>query len=102
MPRCALVLALAPCLLAVSGCEKKPEAPDPASMKICKEAGDRYVKCLEETLGKEAADMAKAKSNVEGCAADKRTVDWYRDKCLPARDCDAFMECTMDLAMQAP
>ena len=101
MPR-LLFASLASCLLVAPGCEKKPEGPDPANMKICEEAGKRYVQCLEETLGKEAADMAKAKSNVEGCAADQRTVDWYRDKCLPTKDCDAFMECTMDLAMQEP
>lgn len=91
---------LAPALFLVPGCDSKPDA---ATTKICEQAAARYITCTEETMGKEAADMVRSKKGgVEACAKDKRTVSFYRDKCLPTPDCGAFMSCVMDLAMQDP
>lgn len=84
-----------------SGCGS--DKPSAENMKICEQAAKRYITCTEEVMGKEMADMARSKKGgVEACARSQRTVDWYRDKCLPAPDCEKFMECTMELAMQAP
>ena len=77
--------------------------PSAEATKTCEQAAERYVMCLEETFGKEAADMARSKKGgVEACAKDSRTVNFYRDKCLPKKDCEQFMDCTMDLAMKEP
>lgn len=84
----------------VAACGGKPSAE---AVKTCEKAAERYITCLEETMGKEAADLARSKKGgIEACAKDKRTVDFYRDKCLPKKTCEEFMDCTMDLAMQEP
>ena len=86
--------------VAVTSCNDGASAE---ATKICEEAAQRYITCTEETLGREAADMVRSKQGgVEACAKDERTVAFYKDKCLPTPDCDAFMSCVMDLAMQAP
>ena len=87
-------------VLLVPACDDKPDAH---STKICEQAAERYVTCTEETMGKKAADMVRSKKGgVEVCAKDERTVSFYEDKCLPTPDCDAFMSCVLDLAMQDP
>lgn len=83
-----------------TACSDKPSAE---ATEICEKAAKRYITCTEETMGKEAAEMVRAKQGgVKACAKDPRTVDFYEDKCLPTPDCDAFMSCVMDLAMKAP
>jgi hypothetical protein len=73
------------------------------STEICKQAAERYIACTEEIMGKEFADLARSKTGgVEACAESQRTVDWYNNKCLPKKDCKAFMDCTLELAMQEP
>ncbi len=96
------VVAVVPVLLlALSACgDSKPSAEN---TKICKQAAKRYVTCTEETLGKGAADMVRSKKGgIEACAKSQRTVDWYKNKCLPTKNCKKFMDCTMELASQAP
>ena len=70
--------------------------------KICEQAAERYIQCTEEIMGKEMADHARSKDGIDECAQSQRTVDWYKDKCLPKKTCEEFMDCTMDLAMQEP
>lgn len=71
--------------------------------QVCQRAADRYVQCVGELLGPEAKAVASApeKDGRAACAADPRTVDAYR-KCLPAADCDAFMDCTFAIAAGEP
>ena len=99
-PAVSWVLVSTLCLTALSCGGKKASEAD---LQICEQAAKRYVRCTEEILGKEAADMVRAKKGgVEACARDSRTVAFYRDKCLPTPDCNAFMDCVMDLATQEP
>ena len=87
------VLALAMTLLACG------DKADPAAEKICTEAADKYIKCVDGMLGKEMADMArsKRKEGVKACAKDKKTLAMYK-VCLPKADCEAFMDCMMEYA----
>ncbi len=86
----------------VAGCGSK--APSAANQQICTQAAERYVRCVGEELGPEAQRVAASpdKDGVAACARSQRTVAWYRDKCLPTTTCKAFMDCTLDLAMQEP
>ncbi|MBK9033129.1 MAG: hypothetical protein IPL61_17975 [Myxococcales bacterium] len=98
-------IALAPLLVVAAvttACGSK--APSAANQQICEQAAARYVRCVGEELGPEAQRMAASpdKDGVAACARSQRTVDWYRDKCLPTTTCKAFMDCTLDLAMQEP
>lgn len=93
------VATLVVCALG-AGCGSK--APSAANMKVCEQAGERYLQCVGETLGPEARRQAASKNGVTSCARSQRTVDWYQSKCLPKATCDEFMSCTLDLAMQQP
>lgn len=70
--------------------------------KVCTAAADRYEVCVGETLGASAKRMVAGKRDIDACVASERTAHWYRDKCLKTDDCEAFMACTMELAMQKP
>jgi Cys-rich protein (TIGR04453 family) len=72
---------------------------DPAAEKLCTEAADKYIKCVDGMLGKEMADMArsKRKEGIKACAKDKKTIDMYK-VCLPKAECDAFTDCMMEYA----
>jgi hypothetical protein len=50
------------------------------------------VTCVDETLGPEAAALARSKEAIPACAADEKTVAMY-DECLPSATCEAFMDC---------
>lgn len=67
--------------------------------KVCEKAAKRYTECVEETLGKEAAKMARAKekAGIEACKKDKKTQKMYK-KCLPEKTCDKFMKCILSYA----
>jgi len=67
--------------------------------KICVEAAEKYTQCVEQILGKEMADMARSKSKagIKACSEDSRTQKMY-EKCMPEKDCEAFMDCTMAYA----
>lgn len=79
-------------------------APSAANLEVCKQAAERYLRCVGEVMGPEAQRMAAApgKDGTTACARSQRTVDWYRGKCLPTATCQEFMSCTLDLAMQEP
>lgn len=79
-------------------------APSAVNLEVCKQAAERYLRCVGEVMGPEAQRMAAApgKDGTAACARSQRTVDWYRGKCLPTATCQEFMACTLDLAMQEP
>lgn len=97
--RGSIIALLAACALA-TGCGSK--APSAANVEVCKQAAERYLRCVGETLGPEARQQAASKDGIASCARSQRTVDWYQTKCLPRTTCDEFMSCTLDLAMQQP
>lgn len=96
---CAPLLAL---IALAAACGSRP--PSAANLEVCTQAAARYLRCVGEVLGPEAQRMAAApgKDGTTACARSQRTVDWYRDKCLPTATCQAFMACTLELATQAP
>lgn len=63
--------------------------------KVCNQAFEKYVTCVEKTVGPELAKMARQKKDIEACAKDERTVKMYK-KCLPVKDCEKFMKCLED------
>lgn len=65
--------------------------------KVCNRAYDKYVTCVEKVVGKELAQVARQKKNIDACAKDKRTVKMYKH-CLPVKDCEKFMKCLTDYA----
>jgi hypothetical protein len=90
----SLVILLASGL---AGCSDKRKAGE----KICQEAADRYVWCVEEILDKEMAAIARSKRDegIKACAKDEKTQEMYR-ACLPKKDCDAFMDCLTNYARE--
>ena len=90
--RFCLVILLASGLLGCS--DKRPDGE-----KICQEAADRYLFCVEEILDKHMAAIAREKRDegIKACAEDEKTQEMYR-VCLPEKGCDAFMECMTDYA----
>ena len=67
--------------------------------KICQEAADRYLYCVEEILDKHMAAIAREKraEGIKACAKDEKTQEMYR-ACLPLRKCEAFMDCLTSYA----
>ena len=81
--------------LLVFGCSRDVE-----EKKVCVDAADRYVECVGEVLGPEmqATVKAKGRSGVKECSKDERAQKAYTI-CLAKPDCEAFMDCTMSIAM---
>jgi outer membrane protein assembly factor BamB len=79
------------------GCSKSTKA----GREICEKAATKYIQCIEQTVGKEMADQARStqEEGTAACARDEKTQAMY-EKCLPVKDCDAFMKCLTDYARQ--
>lgn len=78
--------------VALAACKGGGEA-----RKVCAEAGEKYVRCVQEILGPEAAAFARSKDGVAECTRDDKTVQMYK-QCLPVADCTQFMACAEDYA----
>ncbi|MBX3162815.1 MAG: hypothetical protein KF773_43030 [Deltaproteobacteria bacterium] len=78
--------------------------PSKENTEICQKAADRYAQCVGEVMGEEMKKMVTApeKDGRAQCANHQKTVDYYRDKCLPKSGCREFLECTTEMAMQDP
>lgn len=85
------------CLISmVAGCKSGSSAEAKAT---CEAALSNYERCVAEVLGPEMAEMAKQKRDVDACVNSKETVKGYTVCNKKASDCEAFMDCTMKIAM---
>ena len=67
----------------------------------CDDAANRYEGCIEEIIGGELAAGVRAKrtEGVAACRQDDKTQRLYV-KCLPTKDCAAFLECLTKTALE--
>src|SRR5687768_16196959 len=65
----------------------------------CEQAAGRYLECVREVLGGDAAEIAAAKrtDGVAECKRDAPTQAMYRE-CLPQQSCQGFLDCLTDFA----